>query len=114
MQDEPGFTLRGDPQEWFKHHISRLVNDSRARAEDPPTQADFLRQLVLEHKSRDAALAEYQPVRVSAEERGEPSELPPVKGLMSAWVPALMAEIATEQMQVSGVRQQITNTNTPT
>ncbi|MEW5310195.1 MAG: hypothetical protein WDW38_002015 [Sanguina aurantia] len=91
-------TLRGDPREWFRHHSSRLVQDSRARTEVPLLEKQFLRQLTLEHLSRDAALMAYKKLRESAEKRGELGELQPVKQLMASWMPAFEDAIAHEQM----------------
>ncbi|MEW5305131.1 MAG: hypothetical protein WDW36_007692 [Sanguina aurantia] len=98
QSSEPGMTLRGDPREWFRHHSSRLVQDSRARTAVPLLEKQFLRQLTLEHLSRDAALAAYKELRQSAEKRGELGELQPVKQLMASWMPAFEDAIAHEQM----------------
>lgn len=100
--DEPGLTLRADPQEWFRHHTSRLQNDSRGRTPAPLPETQFLRQLTSEHMSRDAALTDYKKMRESAEKRGELGELLPVKNLMRSWMPALEQAIANEQMLVRG------------
>ncbi|MEW5305129.1 MAG: hypothetical protein WDW36_007690 [Sanguina aurantia] len=96
--DEPGRTLRADPLEWFRHHTSRLENESRGRTPAPLPETQFLRQLTSEHMSRDAALTDYKKMRESAEKRGELGELVPVRNLMRSWMPALEQAIANEQM----------------
>lgn len=98
---EPGMTLRGDPLEWFQHHTQKLEHDSRARTPIPLVEEQFLRQLTLEHMSRDAALLAYKEQRQSAVKRGELGELQPVKQLMTSWMPALQEAIANEQLLVS-------------
>lgn len=100
--DEPGRTLRADPLEWFRHHTSRLENESRGRTPAPLPETQFLRQLTSEHMSRDAALTDYKKMRESAEKRGELGELVPVRNLMRSWMPALEQAIANEQMLVRG------------
>lgn len=101
---EPGMTLRGDPLEWFQHHTTKLSQDSRARTHAPLIEEQFLRQLTLEHMSRDAALIAYKELRKSAVKRGELGELQPVKQLLSSWMPELENAIKNEQMQVSRTR----------
>lgn len=99
---ESGLTLRADPLEWFQHHISKLVQDSRVRTPVTLSEEKFLRQLISEQASRDNALCAYKGERESAEKRGQLGDLQPVKKQMSLWMPALEQAIASDQMLASG------------
>lgn len=108
---EPGLTLRGDPLEWYQHHITGLEEYSRARTEVPIEETKFLLQLTREHVSAgDKPLSETSSESLNAckgerKPAGKGGQLgdPPLSNkLVKLWIPALQEAIKNEQMLVRG------------